>query len=113
LAELVSETIGSGWTRNLEEIRGIESHADDPGFRWGFGAIKRENKERLATIVNRITDVEADPSSLFDVQAKRIHEYKRQLLMALGIVHEYLALVEDGIEPPVPRTYLLAGKAPP
>jgi starch phosphorylase len=113
LAELVNETIGNGWIRNLEEIRRIEACADDPAFRARFAAIKRENKERLATIISRITDVEADPSSLFDVQAKRIHEYKRQLLMALGIVHEYLALVEDGIEPLVPRTYLLAGKAPP
>ena len=50
---------------------------------------------------------------MFDIQAKRIHEYKRQLLMALGIVHQYLALVDDGVEPPMPRTYLLAGKAAP
>src|SRR5215469_12323806 len=85
LAELLNETIGSGWIRDLEEIRGIEACADDPDFRSRFAAIKRDNKERLATIINRITDVEADPSSLFDVQAKRIHEYKRQLLMALGI----------------------------
>ena len=50
---------------------------------------------------------------MFDVQAKRIHEYKRQLLMALGIVHQYLSLVEDGVEPAVPRTYIMAGKAAP
>jgi starch phosphorylase len=57
--------------------------------------------------------VDVDPNAIFDVQAKRIHEYKRQLLMALGIVHEYLALVEDGIEPPAPRAYIMAGKAAP
>ncbi len=64
-------------------------------------------------MAKRIADVDVDPASVFDVQAKRIHEYKRQLLMALGIVHQYLSLVEDGIEPLVPRTYILAGKAAP
>jgi starch phosphorylase len=57
--------------------------------------------------------VDPDPASLFDVQAKRIHEYKRQLLMALGIMNQYLSLVEDRIEPPAPRTYVIAGKAAP
>src|SRR5579885_692683 len=113
LAALLTETVGRGWLTNLEEVRGIEHYADDPGFQERFARIKRENKERLATLVKRVADVEADPSTIFDVQAKRIHEYKRQLLMVLGIVHEYLALVEDGIEPIVPRTYLLAGKAAP
>jgi starch phosphorylase len=68
---------------------------------------------RLATEAHRIAGVDIDPASIFDVQAKRIHEYKRQLLMALGIVHEYLSLVDDGIEPPQPRVYLMAGKAAP
>ena len=82
-------------------------------FRTSNAAIKHANKERLATTVLRIANAEVDPASLFDVQTKRIHEYKRQLLMALGIIHQYLCLVEDGIEPPVPRTYLIAGKAAP
>jgi glycogen phosphorylase len=67
----------------------------------------------LARIMNRIAAVDADPSAMFDVQAKRIHEYKRQLLMALGIVHEYLCIVEDGAKPLVPRVYIIAGKAAP
>ena len=113
LAELLTETVGSGWIKNLEEVGGIEKYADDPEFQARFATIKRANKERLATLIKRVSEVEADPSTIFDVQAKRIHEYKRQLLMVLGIVHEYLALVEDGIEPIAPRTYLMAGKAAP
>ncbi|MGZ6226489.1 MAG: glycogen/starch/alpha-glucan phosphorylase [Candidatus Binataceae bacterium] len=113
LAHLLDEAVGSGWVTDFEQIRGIERFADDPEFQRRFVAIKRANKERLAALVHRSAAVEVDPASIFDVQAKRIHEYKRQLLMALGIVHEYLALVEDGVEPPVPRTYLLAGKAAP
>ncbi|MGZ6174291.1 MAG: glycogen/starch/alpha-glucan phosphorylase [Candidatus Binataceae bacterium] len=113
LAHLLDEAVGSGWVTDFEQIRGIERFADDPEFQRRFVASKRANKERLAALVHRSTAVDVDPASIFDVQAKRIHEYKRQLLMALGIVHEYLALVEDGVEPPVPRTYLLAGKAAP
>ena len=113
LAHLLDEAVGSGWVTDFEQIRGIERFADDPEFQRRFVAIKRANKERLAALVHRSAAVDVDPASIFDVQAKRIHEYKRQLLMALGIVHEYLALVEDGVEPPVPRTYLFAGKAAP
>jgi starch phosphorylase len=113
LAALLHETIGSGWLTNLDEIRGVERYADDPAFQERFVAIKRENKERLATLIKRVSDVETDPTSIFDVQAKRIHEYKRQLLMVMGVIHEYLALVEDGVEPEVPRAYLIAGKAAP
>ncbi|MGO9606254.1 MAG: glycogen/starch/alpha-glucan phosphorylase [Candidatus Binataceae bacterium] len=113
LARLLDETVGQGWPKNLEEVRGIERYADDKEFQARFVAIKRANKERLATLIQRVVDVEVDPASIFDVQAKRIHEYKRQLLMALGIVHEYLGLVDEGIEPAAPRTYLIAGKAAP
>jgi starch phosphorylase len=113
LARLLDETVGSGWATDLEQLRGIERFVDDTAFQSRFAAVKRANKERLATLTHRITAVDVDPNSIFDIQAKRIHEYKRQLLMALGIVHEYLALVEDGVEPLVPRTYLFAGKAAP
>jgi glycogen phosphorylase len=113
LAHLLDDTIGDGWRTNLELTLALEDLADDPEFQHRFAAVKRANKERLATIVHRVTGVDLDPASIVDVQAKRIHEYKRQLLMVLGIAHEYLALVEDGIEPLAPRTYLLAGKAAP
>jgi starch phosphorylase len=113
LARLLDETIGDGWRMDLERTRELERFADNTEFQVRFAAIKRANKERLATIVHRVAGVDLDPASIVDVQAKRIHEYKRQLLMVLGIAHEYLALVEDGIEPAAPRTYLLAGKAAP
>ena len=113
LATLLDETIGPAWATDLEQLKGIESRADDAEFQARFRAIKRTNKERLARTINRIAFVDVDPAAIFDVQAKRIHEYKRQLLMALGIVHQYLTLVEDGIEPPAPRAYIMAGKAAP
>jgi starch phosphorylase len=113
LAALLDTTIGTGWATALEELAGVEQFADDSAFQQSFIAIKRGNKERLARIVNRIAAVDFDPSASFDIQAKRIHEYKRQLLMALGIVHQYLRIVEDGAEPPAPRAYILAGKAAP
>jgi starch phosphorylase len=113
LANLLDSAIGPAWTRDLEELKKIEPLAEDSEFRLRFAAIKRANKERLATIVNRIAGVDIDPAAIFDVQAKRIHEYKRQLLMVLGVVHQYLALVDDGVEPAAPRAYLIAGKAAP
>jgi starch phosphorylase len=113
LANLLDATIGAGWATDLMQLSAVEKFADDIEFQRRFTEIKRVNKERLARIVNRIAAVDVDPSTMFDIQAKRIHEYKRQLLMALGIVHQYLQLVDDGVEPPVPRTYLMAGKAAP
>lgn len=113
LAQLLDETIGTGWRVDLKQTRGLEDFAGDRGFQLRFAAIKRANKERLGTIVHRLVGVDIDPASILDVQAKRIHEYKRQLLMILGIAHEYLALIESSVEPAAPRTYLLAGKAAP
>lgn len=113
LAALVTEIVGDGWITDLEKIRGIEPLAGDPALQERFCAIKQANKERLARVIHETAMVRVDPSSLFDVQAKRIHEYKRQLLMAMGIIHTYLAAIEDGVHPPVPRTYVFAGKAAP
>ena len=113
LAHLLDWAIGETWVTDLERLIGVEQFADDEGFQAKLRVTKIENKERLARIVNRLSNVDVDPTSIFDVQAKRIHEYKRQLLMALGIVHQYLAIVEDGVEPPVPRVYIIAGKAAP
>ncbi|HUO04256.1 MAG TPA: glycogen/starch/alpha-glucan phosphorylase [Candidatus Binataceae bacterium] len=113
LANLLDASIGPGWKTNLEELSGIERFAEDSEFQSRFRAVKRANKERLARIMNRVAAVDADPESLFDVQAKRIHEYKRQLLMALGIVNQYLTIVDDKVELPAPRAYIVAGKAAP
>jgi len=113
LARLLNETIGDGWITRLDELRALEAHAGDAGFREKFMAAKRANKVRLARIVLETADTVVDPDSLFDIQAKRIHEYKRQLLNVMHIVHEYLRLAEDGREPPFARTYIFAGKAAP
>ncbi len=113
LADLISETIGNGWITDLLQLRGLEAFADDPGFQSAFHRIKRANKEKLAAILWNCSHVKADPDSLFDIQVKRIHAYKRQLLNVLHIVYEYLSLIEDGKEPAAPRTYILAGKAAP
>jgi glycogen phosphorylase len=113
LARLLTRTVGEGWIVDLEQARGIEKLARDPGFQQDFHRVKQRNKERLAGEVLRTTAVTIDPASMFDVQVKRIHEYKRQLLNVMRIIHEYLAIVEDGVTPGVARTYLFAGKAAP
>jgi glycogen phosphorylase len=113
LAALLNRTVGESWITDLERVRAIEQHAADPAFQQEFRDIKRRNKERLAREVFNTTAVTVDPHSMFDVQVKRIHEYKRQLLNVMRVVHEYLSIVEDGVDPEIPRTYLFAGKAAP
>ena len=113
LASLCTETLGDSWITDLEQLRGLEAHAQDPEFLARLRQIKLDNKRRLAAMVHDLCRVHVDPSALFDVQAKRIHEYKRQLLAALRIAWEYLMLVEDGVPPACPKVYLFAGKAAP
>jgi len=111
LADLITKTAGESWPADLERLRVLEDHAEDSGFQHEFMEAKRANRQRLAEIIKQSTGITVDADTLFDVQVKRLHEYKRQLLNAMGIIHEYLSLVEDGREPPVPRTYVFAGKA--
>jgi glycogen phosphorylase len=113
LAQLVSTTIGDDWITDLEQMRKLERFSEDLGFQSAFRKIKRTNKERLASIIWEDSHIKVDPSSLFDVHVKRIHAYKRQLLNVMHVVHEYLALIEDGRTPAAPRTYIFAGKAAP
>jgi starch phosphorylase len=113
LAGLITATIGDRWVGDLEELRQIEPHASEAAFQEQFLAVKAANKQRLAALVKAVVGETIDPATLFDIQVKRIHEYKRQLLNVLHIVYEYLALVEDGREPTQPRTYVFAGKAAP
>ncbi|MGH9759517.1 MAG: glycogen/starch/alpha-glucan family phosphorylase, partial [Blastocatellia bacterium] len=113
LAGLISGQIGDAWVKRLDELSKLEDYACDSGFQSAFAAIKRSNKQRLAALVRSTNGVAVDPGSLFDVQVKRFHEYKRQLLNVLRIIHEYLILVEDEQEIGVPRTYIFAGKAAP
>ena len=113
LSALLSRNVGDGWIIDLEQVRGIEKLADHPGFQQEFMAIKRHCKEKLTAEILDTTGIDVDPDSLFDVQVKRIHEYKRQLLNVMRIIHDYLTIVEDNTLPKVPRTYVFAGKAAP
>jgi starch phosphorylase len=113
LARLITEAIGDGWAADLERLHSLEPLARDAAFQERFAAAKQANKERLAAYINEIVGETLDTRTIFDVQAKRIHEYKRQLLNILHVIHDYLRLIEDGKPPPHPRTYMFAGKAAP
>jgi starch phosphorylase len=113
LARLITEVAGDGWAADLPRVRHLEPLANDASFQERFFGAKHENKQRLAAHIRDATGEALDVGTIFDVQAKRIHEYKRQLLNALHIAHEYLRLIEEGTPPPHPRTYLFAGKAAP
>jgi starch phosphorylase len=113
LAALLTHTVGEEWITDLERVRAIEKGASDPAFVHEFREIKRSNKEKLAREVFNTTAVVIDPQSMFDVHVKRIHEYKRQLLNVMRVIHEYLGMVEDSVAPQILRTYIFAGKAAP
>jgi starch phosphorylase len=113
LAHLVTRAVGDDWITDLERLRELEPLAGDRGFQEQFLEVKRENKRRLAKHIKGTLGTVVDPDSLFDVQVKRIHEYKRQLLNLLHLVHKYLLLVDEGQAPKTPRTVLFAGKAAP
>jgi len=113
LAKLITSRIGDGWIRDFSQIRGIEAYAGDPAFQEELHASKQANKTQLAAVVRATTGVAIDPQSIFDVQVKRLHQYKRQLLNVMQIVHHYFRIVEDGESLPAPVTYLFAAKAAP
>jgi glycogen phosphorylase len=114
LSELLTRTIGDRWIRHFEdEIRKIEPFADDSAFRAEWDVIKRDNKTRLAALIKDRTGVAADPDSLFDIQVKRIHEYKRQHLNVLHIITLYNRIKKDPQQKIVPRTFIFGGKAAP
>jgi starch phosphorylase len=113
LAQLISRRIGEGWLTDLEQLRRIAALAEDPGFRAEWRQIKHQNKEHLAELVLRGCRIRFDPGALLDCQVKRIHEYKRQLLNALHVVHLYQRIKDVPTADFVPRTVLFAGKAAP
>ena len=114
LTELISQTLDeTRWMTDLNRLHELEPFADDPGFQAAFGEVKRQNKLKLAGIIHEQSGVIVDPDSMFDVQVKRIHEYKRQLLNVMHIIRDYLDIVERGEMPAVARTYVFAGKAAP
>jgi starch phosphorylase len=113
LTSLITGAIGEGWVRDLERLRGLEPFAGDAAFRREWQRVKRENKEILAGHIRRRTGVVVDPDSMFDVQAKRLHEYKRQHLNILHVIALYRRLREDPSCDVTPRTVIFAGKAAP
>ena len=113
LAALLEETIDNHWLRDLNQLRRLEPLADDAGFRERWRQVKRRAKVGLTDTIKQATGVVVDPDSLFDVQAKRIHEYKRQHLNLLHIVSLYLRLKNDPHFDPPPRTFIFSGKAAP
>jgi starch phosphorylase len=112
LASLISEAIGERWTRDLDALCDLRPFATDASFQERWGWIKRTNKERLSTWARETHDIRLDPAQLFDVQVKRIHEYKRQLLNLLHVATLWNRL-RDGVDIGAPRAALLAGKAAP
>ncbi|NBQ89726.1 MAG: glycogen phosphorylase, partial [Betaproteobacteria bacterium] len=113
LAKLVSGQIGEGWVRDLGLLRGIEPLADDAGFSADWRAIKLANKTTLATLIRERTGLVVNPTAIFDVQVKRIHEYKRQHLNILHVIGLYLRLKTDPHFAPAPRVFIFGGKAAP
>ena len=111
LSRLIDRHIGTSWRLDLDHLRRLQPLADDPVFRSEFLAVKRANKQRLAEHLAKALDLRVDPDSLFDVQVKRIHEYKRQLLNLLHVVTRYHDMLADPQHDWVPRTVIFAGKA--
>jgi starch phosphorylase len=114
LTDLIGRTLDENkWITDLHKLRDLEPFAEDEGFREAFKEVKRQNKLKLTRVIQEQSGVAVDPDSMFDAQIKRIHEYKRQLLNVMGIIHDYLGIVERGEMPAVSRTYIFAGKAAP
>src|SRR5690606_37891229 len=111
LSALFTEVVGSErWVTDMSELRAIEAYAGDAAFRERWRKVARDNKVRLASHLEELHGVRLDPDSLFDIQIKRIHEYKRQLLNLLHVIARYQEIKEGNI-PPVPRTVIFGGKA--
>ncbi|MDD5374846.1 glycogen/starch/alpha-glucan phosphorylase [Acidithiobacillus sp.] len=113
LRDLITERIGPDWKHDLERLRDLEPAADDATFRKRWAEVRRANKERLATLVHQHTGVTFIPEALVDVQVKRVHEYKRQLLNALHVIHLYDRIKRGEANQVTPRNVLFAGKAAP
>ena len=113
LRDLITERIGPDWKHDLERLRDLEPAADDAKFRKRWAEVRRANKERLAALVHQHTGVTFVRDALVDVQVKRIHEYKRQLLNALHVIHLYDRIKRGEANQVTPRNVLFAGKAAP
>lgn len=113
LAGLISKHISGKWASDLTQLKKIEPLADEADFRKAWQEVKAQNKATLAGIASDLTDIKVDPESIFDIQVKRIHEYKRQLMNILHVAYCWLKLKNDSEFDMVPRTYFFGGKAAP
>jgi len=113
LTRLAVETVGAGVLDDPELLRGLEAHAEDPAFVARYAAVRRQRKVALAKVVAERTGIDIDPDALFDIQVKRIHEYKRQLLNVVETVALYQAIKADPHRDWTPRVKIFAGKAAP
>ncbi|BBP97144.1 alpha-1,4 glucan phosphorylase [Burkholderia sp. SFA1] len=113
LARLLDKSIGDDWTRDLARLEALAAHADDPAFQEEWRAIRRGNKTALAARIKNVTGIDVDPKALFDIQVKRIHEYKRQHLNALYIIRLYRHLCRNPDLDAAPRCFIFGGKAAP
>jgi starch phosphorylase len=113
LAELITASIGEGWLTDLDRLRLLEPFAEDPGFRREWHDVKLTAKRKLAALISERCSVDVDPKTLFDIQAKRLHEYKRQHLNALYILSSYLRIKRDPAFDFPARTFVVGAKAAP
>lgn len=114
LSALMIEAIGDGWVKDYRQLEKLLPFADDAAFRQKFAAIKQQNKEKLAAFIKEQSGIVVDPQSLFDVQIKRLHEYKRQLLKAFHIIYRYQCLIENRPQAShMPETFIFGAKAAP
>lgn len=113
LADLISDKIGNEWITNLDDLKKLEKFAKDKKFISKFEEIKKANKERMAYLAFKSTGTVINADSIYIVHAKRIHEYKRQLMTILQVIGDYLAIINDNIRPQKSKTYIFAGKAAP
>src|SRR6202040_1115727 len=113
LRELLDRTLGEQWLTDLAHLRRLEAHGDDAEFRRAWRSVKHANKLRLAAHVHTRTGIALDPGWLFDIQVKRIHEYKRQHLNVLHIVTLYRRLKGNPTLEMAPRAFIFGGKAAP
>ena len=113
LSDLITKKTGTGWVTDLEKLRDLENYLEDKEFIGEWQAVKLENKKLLSEIIKRECEIEVNLNSIFDVQVKRIHEYKRQLLNLLHIVTLYNQIKSDSNKKITPRTFIFSGKAAP
>ncbi len=113
LAKLITDTIGPKWVTDLERLRELEKHVDDSAFVGAFREAKQANKAHLAAHLRDVMWVNLDPTSIFDVQVKRLHEYKRQLLNALHIIHLWVKARQDPASLGHPRSFVFGAKSAP